>query len=96
MCSAFGCGNVVYETVAVLIICIVMLHRHFYINIALLAFTVNDLRVKYILVFIQILYIFLDTALIMEGFFLLETFSCIYQSDLKTFGKESHFTKPLF
>ena len=96
MCSAFGCGNVVYETVAVLIICIVMLHCHFYINIAFLAFTINDLRMKYILVFIQILYIFLDTALIMEGFFLFKTFSCIYQSDLKSLGKKSHFTKSLF
>ena len=69
MGSAFRSRDVIYKTVGTFGVSIVVLHGNFHINIILHSFTVNNIRVKRCLAFIQVSHKLLDTALIMEGLF---------------------------
>ena len=64
------CGiYIIDKSVAVFRVGIIVLHRNFNRDAFLLTLTVNDLGIKGLFAFVQILYKFQDTALIMKALF---------------------------
>ena len=95
MHTAFGRRNIVYETVAVIVICVVMLHGNFDGDFADRAFAVNNVIIQSGIALVQVLHVFLDAAFVMEHFGHRILVAEVGQSDLQTFRQECHFTETL-
>ena len=96
MGTALRRGDVIDKAVNALIVGIIVLHGHFHINVALFPFTVNDIRVQHLFLFIQIFHILLDTALIVEGQGDRLLFPQICEDDLKIPRQKCHLPEALF
>ena len=72
-----------------------MLEGYLHIDLSLLPLTIDNLRVENGFLFIQILNIFFDASLIMEGQGLGVLLPQVIKNDLQSLGQESHLPKPV-
>ena len=70
-----------------------MLHRDLDEHMIPLAFTVDDVRIQWLLTLVEILYELLDTTLVVEGLFLLLPFTRIEQRDFQRLCEECSLTE---
>ena len=99
MGTTLRCIDVIYKTVGTLCVGIIVLHGHFHINTILCSFKIQNILIKSCFTSVQVSNKFLDSTFIMEFpdnriFSFFHTKIC--QNDLKSLGKECHFTESLF
>ena len=86
MCTAVGSVNVINKCVYALVKAVVMLESNLNINIVFCAFGIKNLVINRRFALIKVLNKLLNTAFVMEGFFLLFAFSFILNINFKTFS----------
>ncbi len=93
--TAFRRRDIVDETVAVVVVCIVVLHRNLDVHIADAALAVNDIVVQRGVTLVQVLHVLLDTALIVERLLARGLLTVVCERDLQALREESHLAKTL-
>ena len=96
MSTALRRGDIIHESISIITVGIVMLHRHFNRHIIDVSLTIDDILIKRRLAAVQIGDKFLDASFIVEYF--LEhaiLMPLILKHDLKPSGEERHLTETL-
>ena len=75
MCTTLRCLYIINKCVYNLVKAVIMLECYFYLYVILNTLTVYNLTIERLFALVDILNKFLDTTLIMESFFLFNTFS---------------------
>ena len=85
--------DVIDEGIGILSIGVIMLHRDLDEHMIPLTLTVNDIRIQWLLALVEILHELLDTTLVVEGLFLLFTFTSIDQCNFQRLREEGCLTE---
>ena len=95
MSSAFRSRNIIYKSVAVLIVGIIVLHCNFNRYIVDDSLTVNNLLVKRSRTAVQILNKFFDSTFVVESLLNRLLWSFIAKNDFQSLCQKCHLTESL-